>query len=181
MGQLAIAHVDPRRSDPTLVRLIPRSTLNNQEEEAKNPSHKRIARGHKARLLDVSGNVEEDADGLTYWAKQDMLPEEGTIGDPGWRGIRKDVGIFTNEEFEFLMTKCLRSLSVYPSCTQLTHRRASRRAYRIFQRYVHHHGGQSREQKDTRREETHRQSAKSRRDHHLLYVRGLPGRSTSLE
>jgi proteasome activator subunit 4 len=111
MGQLAITHIDPGRSDPSLLDRIPRGTFNTAEEETNNPNHKRIARGHKARLLDVQGKIEEDEDGVTYWAKQDLLPEEESLADPKWQGIRKDVGIFTDEEFEFLMTKCLRSLS----------------------------------------------------------------------
>jgi len=112
MGQLAIAHVDPGRSDPSLLKRIPRGQFNTPEEEATNHNHNRIARGHKARLLDVNGDIEEDADGVTFWAKQDMLPEEEQLADPDWQGIRKDIGIFTDQEFEFLMTKCLRSLSM---------------------------------------------------------------------
>lgn len=111
-GQLAIAHVEPGRSDPSLIDRIPRGTLNTPEEEANNPNHRRLIRGHKARLLEVAGEIEEDEDGLNYWAKKELLPEEEQLSDPSWRGIRKDVGIFSDEEFEFLMSKCLRSLSV---------------------------------------------------------------------
>lgn len=111
MGQLAIAHVDPGRSDPSLIDRIPKAQYNTAGEEARNPNHNRVARGHQSRLLDVSGDIEEDTDGVSYWAKQDMLSKEETIADPNWQGIRKDVGIFTHQEFEFLMTKCLRSLS----------------------------------------------------------------------
>jgi proteasome activator subunit 4 len=111
MGQLAIAHADPARSDPSLIDKIPRNTHNTPEQEAANPNHKRMMRGHKARLLEVSGDVVEDADGVNYWPKQEMLPEEPKLADPDWKGIRKDIGIFTDQEFEFLMSKCLRSLS----------------------------------------------------------------------
>ncbi|ORY33092.1 putative membrane protein [Naematelia encephala] len=112
MGQLAITHVDPARSDPSLLDKIPRGTHNTPEEEACNPNHARIARAHKSRLLDMSGDIEEDADGVNYWADQTKLPKEETVADPSWPGIRKDVGIFTEQEFEFLMSKCLRSLNV---------------------------------------------------------------------
>lgn len=111
MGQLAIAHVDPGRSDPSLVDKIPRAQFNTPEQEKNNPNHVRILRGHKSRLLDVAGEVVEDADGVNYWAKPELLPEEPRLSDPDWQGIRKDVGIFTEQEFEFLMSKCLRSLS----------------------------------------------------------------------
>lgn len=110
-GQLAIAHMDVGRSDPSMIGKIPGGTFNTPEEEANNPNHKRELRAHKTRLLDVEGEVDEDEDGLTYWVKQDLLPKEIGLTDPDWPGIRKDIGIFTDQEFEFLMTKCLRSLS----------------------------------------------------------------------
>ena len=111
VGQLAIAHIDPGRSDPSFIDRIPRGTLNTPEEDARNPNHKRSERGHKARILEAQGHVEEDQDGVNFWAKPSMLPEEVRLADPNWPGIRKDIGIFSHQEFEFLMSKCLRSLS----------------------------------------------------------------------
>lgn len=114
MGQLAIAHVDPARSDPSLLSKIPRGLQNTPEEELANPSAKKRARHHQLRLLEVAGKVQEDADGLSYWVDESdpSLPPEEKLGSPDWQGIRKDVGIFTDEQFEFLMSKCLRSLNV---------------------------------------------------------------------
>ena len=111
MGQLAIAHVDPGRSDPSLVDKIPRTTFNTAEQEASNPNHVRMERAHKARMLDVAGEIVEDEDGVNYWSKPELLPAEPNLADPTWSGIRKDIGVFTEQEFEFLMSKCLRSLS----------------------------------------------------------------------
>lgn len=111
VGQLAIAHLDRGRSDPSLIGKIPRATFNTPEEEASNPNNKKDIRAHKTRLLDVAGEIEEDDDGVNYWIKQDLLPKEDSMADPDWQGIRKDIGIFSDQEFEFLMTKCLRSLS----------------------------------------------------------------------
>ena len=118
MGQLAINHVDPAKSDPSIINRIPRGRFNTAEE-ARNPSHKRTARSHKARLLDISGDIEEDEDGTTYWPKPELLPAEEELADPAWQGIRKDIGIFTEQEFEFIMTKCLRSLSELSLCRDL--------------------------------------------------------------
>lgn len=73
--------------------------------------HKRAERLHLQRLLDVAGEIIEDDDGLTYSFDQSKLPAETRLEDSTWGGIRKDIGIFTEQEFEFLMTKCLRSLS----------------------------------------------------------------------
>ncbi|EIW66071.1 hypothetical protein TREMEDRAFT_35609 [Tremella mesenterica DSM 1558] len=112
MGQLAINHVDPGRSDPSFIERIPRGIFNTPEEEANSPNHNRILRSHKARLLDVAGEIVEDDDGLDYYAKESLLPPEINMADPNWPGIRKDIGIFTEREFEFLMSKCLRSLNV---------------------------------------------------------------------
>ncbi|KAK8843981.1 hypothetical protein IAR55_006774 [Kwoniella newhampshirensis] len=112
MGQLAIAHVNPGKSDPSFIDKIPKGTFNTPEEQANNPTLRRRMRNHKIRLLEVAGKVEEDEDGVNYWAKPDLLPEEESLADPKWRGIRKDIGIFTHQEFEFLMSKCLRSLNV---------------------------------------------------------------------
>ncbi|KAK4685505.1 hypothetical protein P7C73_g4645, partial [Tremellales sp. Uapishka_1] len=112
LGQLAIQHVNPAKSDPSLLDRIPRSIHNTPEEEASNPNQKRLLRAHKSRLLDVAGEVEEDEDGVNYWIKPDLLPEEPVLSDIKWQGIRKDIGIFTEEEFEFIMSKCLRSLNV---------------------------------------------------------------------
>ena len=111
MGQLAIAHTDPGKSDPSLIDRIPRNFRNTPEQEAASPSLKRALRSHKVRLLDVAGQVEEDADGLDFWPNPSMLPEDPEVSDPNWSGIRKDIGIFSEQEFDFLMSKCLRSLS----------------------------------------------------------------------
>jgi proteasome activator subunit 4 len=112
LGQLAIAHVDPWRSDPSLLEAIPRGRTNTPEEEANSPSRKIAERAHLRRLLDVEGKILEDADRLTFWADPAFLPPDEERGDPNWHGIRKDIGIFTEAEFEFVMSKCLRSLNV---------------------------------------------------------------------
>ena len=72
---------------------------------------RRAYRLHKGRLLDVAGDVIESEDGLTYWFDQDKLPQDPRPEDSSWQGIRRDIGIFSEQEFEFLMSKCLRSLS----------------------------------------------------------------------
>ncbi|WOO84927.1 Autophagy-related protein 22 [Vanrija pseudolonga] len=112
LGQLAIAHVDPARSDPSLIGRIPRGRVNTPEEQAKNPSIRRAERMHRHRILDYEGKVVNDEDGLNYWVDPQLLPPEEETSDPKWAGIRKDVGIFTEQEFEFVMSKCLRSLNV---------------------------------------------------------------------
>jgi proteasome activator subunit 4 len=136
VGQLAITHLDPSKSDPSLIDKIPRGTFNTPEEEAQNVSAALAFRSHVSRLLDISGDIEEDDDGLNYWPNQERLPPFVTRADPDWQGIRKDVGIFTDQEFEFIMSKCLRSLSKSPPLHELTPRRPRWRSSGIFQRNV---------------------------------------------
>ena len=111
LGQLSITHVVPTASDPSLIDKIPRGTFNTPEEEKKNPGSRRALRGYIGRQLDVAGEVEDDVDGVTYFEDTSKMPEEIQMTDSSWPGIRKDIGIFTEQEFEFLMTKALRSLS----------------------------------------------------------------------
>ena len=156
MGQLAIAHVDPGRSDPSLIDKVPRAQFNTAEQEAKNPNHVRLARGHKARLLDVAGDIVEDEDGVNYWSNPDNLPEEPRLADPNWTGIRKDIGIFTEQEFEFLMSKCLRSLSKFCAmfaqyCNDLTSRCSCWRQPCFVKRDVDNNGRQQDEPQNPRR------------------------------
>lgn len=113
-------HNDPSRSDPSILAKIPRGTFNTPEEEARNPMPRKAERMHKQRLLDIAGDIIEHDDGLSYTFDQSKLPAEERLEDASWGGIRKDIGIFTEQEFEFLMTKCLRSLSECRPLARLT-------------------------------------------------------------
>jgi proteasome activator subunit 4 len=147
VGQLSIAHLDPARSDPSLINKIPRGIFNTPEEEAANPAHAKALRAHKARLFDVAGEIEEDDDGLNYWIKPEVLPPLSSQADPNWQGIRKDVGIFTDQEFEFIMSKCLRSLSTSLSSQESLAdiRRTRGRSSSFFECHVPHPLGRSRQ------------------------------------
>lgn len=109
LGQLAIAHTNPARSDPKRIERIPRGRTNTPEEQARNPNVRKAQRQHRLRIMEWEGKMVEDADGLMYRAAEEIPDDEDA--DPNWKGIRKDVGIFTDAEFEFIMSKCLRSLS----------------------------------------------------------------------
>lgn len=112
IGQLAMVHIETHRSDPVLNARIPRGRTNTPEEQARNPSLKKAERNHRARILDAQNDVVDDADGLTYWVDPEKLPVEEEEGDPNYARLRRDVGIFTDEQFAFIMSKCLRSLNV---------------------------------------------------------------------
>lgn len=115
MGQLAAKHVNPGESDPKVIEKIPRNLRNTPEQEKDNFARKLRMRDHQARQLDMQGEIDTDDDGLLVWAKPGKLGPRELPADPAWEGIRKDIGIWTEREFEFLMTKVLRSLST--SCS----------------------------------------------------------------
>ncbi|GAA5990324.1 hypothetical protein JCM11641_006250, partial [Rhodosporidiobolus odoratus] len=102
--RIAVKHVDPRESHPEIVDELRQMVKDKGEYVAE-----------KVRVEDLL----EDS---TYTHRQDGVPGHGSgmqhgLKTPGgsaampkWRGIRKDVGIFTEEQFSFIMTKCLRAM-----------------------------------------------------------------------
>jgi len=111
LGQAAIIHSIPRKSDPSIVDKIPRDWRNSSAEEIDNYGRKARLRGHKARLLEAQGKIVYDDHNLNFFADPKLMAPKETPGNPDWPGIRKDIGMFTEKEFEFLMSKVLRSLS----------------------------------------------------------------------
>lgn len=91
LSRLSIQHVDPNVSDPRVETWL-----------------KRIAEGE-----------DMDAVGRELAALPPSQPSLADVMDVDqdelhrpWRGIRQDVGIFTDHEWAFIMTKCLRSFNV---------------------------------------------------------------------
>ncbi|GAA5921528.1 hypothetical protein JCM1841_000553 [Sporobolomyces salmonicolor] len=99
--RLSIKHMDPRASHPDIVeelRVIMKEKgeyveaadkHSKVEELLKDPRYEQMRRG---------------GDGMTT--------PGGSPAVPKWKGIRKDVGIFTDQQFAFIMTKCLRVMGV---------------------------------------------------------------------
>lgn len=117
LGQLATVHVNPARSNPTKIAKVHKNLLNTPEQDRKKFTTKADLNAHKLRMKEARGEVVDDEDGLTYWVVPDD-DEAGVSEDEHaetkastWQGIRKDVGIFSDQEFEMIMSKCLRSLS----------------------------------------------------------------------
>lgn len=55
---------------------------------------------------------EMDLDGVD--AEEDIASK-----DPSWQGIRKEIGILTEIEFQTVMTKCLRAMGESEDCLPL--------------------------------------------------------------
>jgi proteasome activator subunit 4 len=84
--RLCIKHLDSNQSDPDLV------------DELKTMA---------AQQYTSSGSTAMPSTAST----DDSSMDDGTGSTrTEWKGIRKDVGIFTDEQWAFLMTKCLRAM-----------------------------------------------------------------------
>ncbi len=57
-------------------------------------------------IKDIPDDAKSEGEGRPNWA-QDDLNHEGP-----WRGIFKDVGIYTDDEWQFIMCKCLAVMGV---------------------------------------------------------------------
>lgn len=86
LAQLSVTHLNPKVSNPKRLETIPKTALNigSEGEDA-----------FEGDEFDVDDDPEEE----------DNAPEDGS-----WRGIRKEIGILTEKEFQMVMTKCLRSM-----------------------------------------------------------------------
>ena len=102
--RLATLHMDPRISHPDVV-----DELRQMVKDA-------------GDYVPEKTRVEDSLEEHTYSHRKTGIPayifgmQEGasTPGGspamPKWRGLRKDIGIFTDQQFSFIMTKCLRSM-----------------------------------------------------------------------
>ncbi|GJN88228.1 hypothetical protein Rhopal_001193-T1 [Rhodotorula paludigena] len=104
--RLSLLHMDPRMSHPDIV-----DELRQMVKDAGDyiPEKSRVEdlleeHAYLHRKTGIPAYIFGMEDGLTT--------PGGSPAVPKWRGIRKDVGIFTEQQFEFIMTKCLRSMGV---------------------------------------------------------------------
>ena len=66
-----------------------------------------------ARIESIPDDARSEDEGRPNWAKDDLKHS-----DP-WHGIYKDVGIFTEDEWSFIMVKCLASMGLFfTGCTE---------------------------------------------------------------
>lgn len=79
LARLTVMHVNPRVSDPQRVGRIPRSSL--------------LSKNGDADAMDISSEL-EDAD-------DELDPDSSNEGD--WTGIRKDIGLLTETQFDMVM------------------------------------------------------------------------------
>ncbi|GAA5895195.1 proteasome activator BLM10 [Sporobolomyces salmoneus] len=100
--RLSFQHLDPRISHPDII------------EELREIMHEK---GEYVDLADKHPKLEDLLKDSRY-ESTGKASEEGTrtpggsAGVSKWKGIRKDVGIFTDQQFAFIMTKCLRTMGV---------------------------------------------------------------------
>lgn len=82
MERLAVKHLDPSVSDPAIVQEL------------------REMASERGEMVEPDG-VRVEEMGRT---------DGGDDSSEEWRGLRKDVGIFTDDQWGFIMTKCLRAM-----------------------------------------------------------------------
>ena len=113
LSRLAEVHVDPSISDPA--KLAPdyvyvREKRNKDDEDDEDDGEVAAdgeqADPHRWRDSVALGDNGYEPERMTA-AEMDV---DGASGS-GWRGISRDVGIFTEEEFKGIMTICLTSMS----------------------------------------------------------------------
>ncbi|GAA5836406.1 hypothetical protein JCM11251_007072, partial [Rhodosporidiobolus azoricus] len=104
--RLALKHVNPRESHPDIIDELRQMVKDKGEYVAEKTRLEDLIEEHQYmhRKGGIPGHVFGMQDGLTTPGGSPALPK--------WRGIRKDIGIFTEQQFEFIMTKCLRAMSV---------------------------------------------------------------------
>lgn len=112
--RLAVLHMDPRTSHPDIVDELRQMVKDAGEfvgDDVKGPG----APPPPTRVEDL---LEEHAyahrktgiPAYIFGMEEGIQTPGGSPAVPKWRGIRKDVGIFTEQQFAFIMTKCLRAM-----------------------------------------------------------------------
>lgn len=104
MERLSVKHLNPVESNPEMVELL------------------RIIAREKGELVGDEGVRVEDLGNTTSTEAtngEDVKMEENSTSpkeeEGEWKGIRKDIGIYTEAQFGFIMTKCLRSMGTFTS------------------------------------------------------------------
>lgn len=96
VARLSVKHVNPKTSDPKRLESIPHTEVNDTLDDA-----------------DIAANADDDDEDA-----MDVDVDKPSNGDGGgegekkeeWQGIRKEIGILTEKEFQMVMTKCLRAM-----------------------------------------------------------------------
>lgn len=117
MSRLAEKHVDPSVSDPKLIerysRLAHRSAV--MLAAASRTSDGRLQpNGHGKDVTKSPTPETEPLPGLDVEMQDAVHPKSGQSAKPEskWQGVRKDVGIFTHEQWDLLMEKTLSAMGI---------------------------------------------------------------------
>ncbi|GAA6053733.1 hypothetical protein JCM3770_003189 [Rhodotorula araucariae] len=107
--RLAVLHMDPHTSHPDIVDELRQMVKDAGEFVVDEKVGTRVEdlleeHAYAHRKTGIPAYIFGMQDGITT--------PGGSPAVPRWRGIRKDVGIFTEQQFAFIMTKCLRAMGV---------------------------------------------------------------------
>jgi len=98
--RLSFQHLDPRISHPDIIQEL-REIIQEKGEYVD------LADKHP-KLEDLLKDPRYDGAGKA--SNEGARTPGGSAAVPKWKGIRKEVGIFTDQQFAFIMTKCLRTM-----------------------------------------------------------------------
>ncbi|KPV77183.1 uncharacterized protein RHOBADRAFT_25084 [Rhodotorula graminis WP1] len=113
--RLAVLHMDPRTSHPDIVDELRQMVKDAGEFVGESGEDEDAAAATRVEdLLEEHAYSHRKAGVPAYifGMEEGLTTPGGAPAVPKWRGIRKDVGIFTEQQFAFIMTKCLRAMGV---------------------------------------------------------------------
>lgn len=109
MSRLAEKHVDPSISDPKHIERL-RNAAASSPSSSSNPSANTDATVTPPISAQTSPQLNGSASPLQSPSSASESPSPPV--DTKWTGVRKEVGIFTSEQWEFLMQKMLRAMGI---------------------------------------------------------------------
>lgn len=98
-------HLNPKISDPQRITKIPTTPLNPPKTESHNESNlaaDTISNGNGNTSLVDEMEVDNDDPA--------SRPDVGAEFQSTWKGLRKDIGILTEKQFQTIVAKCISTL-----------------------------------------------------------------------
>lgn len=103
VAALTVLHLNPKLSDPKRITKIPQSPLNPVSNSGKSSSEQsedddQSHEGFKVDAMDLDH------------AQSQEKPQGDAENPSKWKGVRSDIGILTEKQFQTVVTKCIATL-----------------------------------------------------------------------
>ncbi|KAJ9109876.1 hypothetical protein QFC19_001855 [Naganishia cerealis] len=107
VSALTVLHLNPKISDPQRITKIPTTPLNLSTDETKDDK----SSGKSADVTNGNPEISQDHG-------MDVDVEVGVAGTPSiWKGVRSDIGILSEKQFQTIVAKCISTLAYTRSPT----------------------------------------------------------------